>query len=97
MSAPDSECLTPVQRLQTSRAHIRAVLCEAKSSGDSVLNTLLKPLAAERPLTLAALAALLGGVVAIVKPWRWKSLPYPWMKWASVALTAWAQSRSRND
>jgi hypothetical protein len=75
---------------------MRAVLLEAKST-NSLLHTLLKPLAAERPLTLAALAALLGAVTMIVKPWRWKSLPSPLMSWASAVLLAWMQSRSPKD
>ena len=76
---------------------MHAVLLKAKNADDSLLNTLLKPLATERPLTLAALAALLGAVVVTVKPWRWRSWPPSWMAWVSTAMTLWAQSRSRKD
>ena len=45
MSASPTEELTPVERLQASRAQIRAVLLEAKHTNDSTLHTLFKPLA----------------------------------------------------
>ena len=41
--------LTPVQRLQASRIHMRAFLLQAQSHPESVLQTILKPLAAEIP------------------------------------------------
>jgi hypothetical protein len=43
MSALPTEALTPVERLQASRAQIRAVLLEAKYPTGSTLHTLLKP------------------------------------------------------
>jgi hypothetical protein len=94
MSASTSEKLTPVERLQASRAQMRAVLREAKHPTDSALNTLLKPWASEHPLTLMAAAALLGAVLMTAKPWRWKTLAIPFMTWASLALTSWLRGRA---
>lgn len=86
---------TPVQRLQASRAQIRAALREAQTPNDSLLSTLLKPLASEHPMTLAALAALLDGALVTAKPWRYKIVAMPLITWASVALTTWLQNRPR--
>ncbi len=94
MSHPQENHLTPLQRLQASRAHMRAFLLEAQTHPESVFQTLLKPLAAEHPLGLSVLSALLGAVAVSIKPWRWKALPASWMAWGSLALTAWLKSRS---
>ena len=95
MSTTPCAGMTPKERLQASRAHIRAVLLEAQTPNDSLLSTLLKPIAAEHPLTLAAIAALLGGVFMTAKPWRYKAIATPLITWASVSLTTWLQNRPR--
>jgi len=94
MSHPQDKHPTPLQRLQASRAHMRAFLLEAQTHPESVFQTLLKPLAAEHPIGLSALSALLGAVVVSIKPWRWKALPASWIAWGSLAVTAWLKSRS---
>ena len=87
MSAPAFENMTPLERLQASRAHIRLVLLEAQQAPDA----LLQKLASEHPLKLATLAALLGAALMATKPWRWKIFKGPLLSWASVALSAWLQ------
>ena len=94
MSHPQENHLTPLQRLQASRAHMRAFLLEAQTHPESVFQTLLKPLAAEHPLGLSVLSALLGAVAVSLKPWRWKALPASWIAWGSLAVTAWLKNRS---
>ena len=95
MKTPLTDPTTPVQRLQASRAQMRAALREAQTPKDSLISTLFKPLAAEHPLTLTALAALLGGALVTAKPWRYKIVAMPLITWASVALTTWLQNRPR--
>ena len=94
MSNSSQERMTPVERLHASRAQMRFVLLQAQSPTDSMLNTLLKPLAAERPFTLATLAALVGAAIMIAKPWRSKALATPLLTWAIVALFKWMQGQT---
>ncbi len=94
MSHSQENHLTPVQRLQASRGHMRAFLLEAHSHPESAFQTLLKPMAAEHPVGLSALSALLGALAVSLKPWRWKALPASWIAWGSLALTAWLKSRA---
>ncbi len=94
MSHPQENHLTPLQRLQASRAHMRAFLLEAQTHPESVFQTLLKPLAAEHPIGLSVLSALLGAVAVSIKPWRWKALSASWIAWGSLAVTAWLKNRS---
>lgn len=95
MSTTPYSGMTPAERLQASRANIRAVMLEAQDPNDSLLSTLLQPIAAEHPLTLAAVSALLGGVFMTAKPWRYKAIATPLITWASDALTNWMQKRPR--
>ncbi len=72
-----------VQRLDASRAQLRAtllspsaplessILKQALDFASDTIEPLIKPIAEKNPVLLVVGAALLGGCVAAMKPWRW--------------------------
>jgi hypothetical protein len=96
MSSPPPCDLTPVERLQASRRQLRSVLLEAQKLRPSVLESLIQGLGAEQPLQ-SGLVALLAGLIMATRTWRRKAITPSWLTWASIAVTAWANSYSRKS
>ncbi len=97
MIAPRATDLTPVERLQASRVHLRVVLLEAPHHPPSVLESLIKAVAADQPLKLSGFAALLVALTLATRPWREKAITPAWLTWISIAVTAWAKTHSRTS
>jgi len=84
-----SDLLTSSERLTLSRERMRQVLAESAGgpqAGDNPLmvagtfakeavETAVYPFAQRNPLGLVAVAALVGGVLAWSRPWRWLLTP----------------------
>ena len=72
-----------VERLDASRAQLRATLLSPSASMESsmlkqalefatdTIEPLIKPLAEKNPVLLVVGAGLIGGCVVALKPWRW--------------------------
>jgi len=92
MSTRHHESQTPSERLLISRERIRNAIVNAPRGQDSLLQTVLASTAAKHPIGLATAAAVLGGLLMAVKPWRWTFVKAPFMVWASTALSHWLKN-----
>ncbi|CAD5365908.1 hypothetical protein RA210_U10056 [Rubrivivax sp. A210] len=82
--------LAAVARLTASRSHLRAALVGGAGVGG--VQALLGALVRDHPLGAAALALLLGGLAARLRPWRWLLEPELWKALLPQLMAALAQA-----
>lgn len=79
-----------VARLTLSRGRLRQALGERSGLGG--VHAMLGGLVQEHPLGAAALALLLGGLAARLRPWRWLLEPELWRTLLPPLLAALAKA-----